>query len=156
MSGVAGRSGRRQTPTALKLLRGNPGKRRLPEDEPKPGAPASAEAPAWLDSEAREFWDTYAPRLIELGLLTELDVELFADACSAHSLMLRAQARVGTKLLKDGRPNPLIRVARDAREQKNRILGQFGFSPATRAKLNVPGKPKVDPFEELLSGRHKA
>ena len=43
--------GRKPKPTALKVLEGNPGKRPLNENEPKPERKAP-ECPSWLEPEA--------------------------------------------------------------------------------------------------------
>ena len=53
-----GKRGPRKTPTALRLLRGNPSGRKIPANEPAP-APLSehVQAPDWLDEPARREWD---------------------------------------------------------------------------------------------------
>ena len=47
--------GRKPTPTAIKDLEGNPGKRKLNENEPKPEKKAPA-CPKWLSKDARKEW----------------------------------------------------------------------------------------------------
>ena len=47
--------GRKPTPTAIKELEGNPGKRALNEREPKPQKKAPA-CPKWLEEEAKKEW----------------------------------------------------------------------------------------------------
>ncbi len=76
-----GRRGPRPQPTALRVLRGNPGKRPLNADEPKPASIASIAPPVWLDPTAAEAWRELAPRLQKLGLLTELDQQRFSMLC---------------------------------------------------------------------------
>ena len=51
--------GRPPVPTAIKRIRGNPGRYPLPEDEPKPprGIP---EAPEHLSELARKAWEGFA------------------------------------------------------------------------------------------------
>ena len=66
------------TPTAIRILRGNPGRRALPKDEPKPEAARSLDPPAWLDDAARAEWIDKAGMLDRLGLLTEADLDAFA------------------------------------------------------------------------------
>jgi phage terminase small subunit len=125
-------AGRPRKPTALKLLQGNPGKRRLNESEPMPPA-ASLEAPHWLKAAGRRVWEELAPPVQAEGLLTVLDVELFAHAC-----VQLAAARRSTRDKKS------LDVA-------NRILARFGFTPSDRARLNVNPRPP-DPFEDFLDG----
>jgi phage terminase small subunit len=65
---------RKAKPTALKVLEGNRGKRKLPKNEPKP-YPKVPDMPEGLDERAQETYKTLAPKLEKLGLLTEVTVE---------------------------------------------------------------------------------
>ena len=47
--------GRTPKPTAIKQLEGNPGKRQLNTNEPKPKQKAPT-CPKWLDDEAKKEW----------------------------------------------------------------------------------------------------
>lgn len=47
-------SGRKNTPTQLKVLNGNPGKRPLNQNEPKP-KPVMPECPSWLNGYAKKM-----------------------------------------------------------------------------------------------------
>ena len=47
--------GRKPTPTAIKELEGNPGKRPLNKNEPKPTKKAPP-CPKWLEPEAKKEW----------------------------------------------------------------------------------------------------
>ena len=64
--------GRTPKPTRLKMLTGNPGKRALNGNEPRPEA-AIPECPAELGPVARTEWDRLAGELAALRLLTNLD-----------------------------------------------------------------------------------
>ena len=66
-----GRRGPKPTPTALKILRGNPGHRPINADEPQPKPAKSLRPPAWLDPKAARIWRELGPRLHALGLLTD-------------------------------------------------------------------------------------
>ena len=65
-------AGRRPTPSHLKVMKGNPGKRALPSNEPQParGVPA---APRWLSKAARKHWKEIAAKLDEMGVLSHAD-----------------------------------------------------------------------------------
>lgn len=145
------RTGRPRTPTALHVLRGNPGHRRLSPDEPKPDAYTGA-CPAWLDRHGREFWRAYAPPLARLGLLTELDVPSFAAACERWSLYRRASAKLKRTFTHQTGPNGLVAkpesaIAKAALDGARAILSEFGFSPAARAKLGSRPPGEIDPLE---------
>jgi phage terminase small subunit len=64
--------GAKPTPTYLKLLKGNPGRRAV-RAEIAPAQPESVpEPPEFLSSFARDEWWRVAPELHRLGLLTVL------------------------------------------------------------------------------------
>ena len=50
-----GTRGRKPTPSAIKALEGNPGKRALNEREPRPEKKAPS-CPKWLEPEAKKEW----------------------------------------------------------------------------------------------------
>jgi phage terminase small subunit len=64
--------GRKPTPTALKLVAGNPGKRPLNRHEPKP-VTAIPTCPAHLMPTAKTEWKRLARYLHDLGVISELD-----------------------------------------------------------------------------------
>jgi len=70
-------TGPKLKPTAIKILEGNPGKRPLNLNEPKP-LQIAPECPDWLLDEAKKEWKRLAPELERLGLLTILDMAAFA------------------------------------------------------------------------------
>ena len=77
--------GRKPLPSNVVRLRGNPGKRRLNDAEPKPAARMPA-CPACLGEVASKEWLRLGKELAELGLLTGLDRNLLAAYCQAHAL----------------------------------------------------------------------
>ena len=139
------------TPNVLRLLRGNPSKRRI-RSEPAPSVPTSMPAPpSWLPSYAQDEWWTTGPELHRLGLLTVLDLMPFGAYCQAYHLWRTASevlARMAEKdpatsglLVKraDGNdgPNPLVGIARRAADDMVSLAGHFGMSPAARARISA-------------------
>ena len=61
--------GRKPKPTAVKQLEGNPGKRQLNANEPKPAARAPS-CPKWLEDDAKKEWRRLAKQMEQLGILT--------------------------------------------------------------------------------------
>jgi P27 family predicted phage terminase small subunit len=149
MTGQPGRSGRLPKPTQLKVLHGNPGKRQLNENEPKPETANAAAAPEWLDDVGREFWDEYAPELVKLGLLTLLDVPEFAAACEQHSLH-RKLMKIVMRAPAGKRAKELEPRARHALSNRDRILARFGFDPSSRSRLSVAPQKETDELERLM------
>jgi P27 family predicted phage terminase small subunit len=139
------------TPNVLKLLRGNPGKRRI-ADEPKPQIPETVpEPPPFLIGYAADEWYRVAPELHRLRLLTIADVMPFAAYCQAYMYWrtaAEALARMAEKdqvtlglLIKsqggDAIQNPLLGVARRAAADMVRYGGEFGLSPVARARISA-------------------
>lgn len=60
--------GRKPKPTAIKELEGNPGKRPLNANEPRPERKAPR-CPAWLDTEAKREWRRMGKVLEQMGML---------------------------------------------------------------------------------------
>ncbi len=93
MAGYPGKQGRKPTPTALKRLAGNPGKRPLNAHEPKPRA-VLPRCPAHLCPEARAEWKRISKKLHTLGLLTELDAAALALYCQAYGRWVLAEQKL--------------------------------------------------------------
>lgn len=91
-------------PTALKLLTGNPGGRKLNDREPEPKVLDDCTPPAYLSEAAREIWAEWAPKLTRNLLLTELDVEAFAQWCISIELARAAYKHVLEHGTVRGRP----------------------------------------------------
>ena len=120
-------AGRPPKPTALRILQGNAGKRRLNLAEPKPEL--GAKPPAWLCDAARFEWDALAPMLTRLGVLTEAD---------AHALAIYCTLLVAFKdAASEGKVQPTMAAELRA------YLGRFGLTPADRVRIKVePKKPE--------------
>ena len=82
--------GRKPTPTAIKELEGNPGKRALNDKEPKPQKKAPA-CPKWLEDEAKKEWRRLAKQMEQLGILTQVDMAAFAGYCQAYARWKEAE-----------------------------------------------------------------
>lgn len=158
---MAGR-GRPPTPTALKALRGNPGKRRGDDEgaEPMPEV-AVPTCPQHLDGTARGEWKRIVPELVKLGLLTVIDRTALAAYCVNYSRWLAAE-----KILKEQGltfttakgyvgQRPEVGIANTAMHQMRAFLSEFGMTPASRTRIKV--KPKEKPADEargFLFGRN--
>lgn len=155
-------AGRKPTPTNLKVLRGNPGKRPLNKDEPKP-PPIAPKCPSHLDKEAKKEWRRIAPELEKLGLLTRIDMAALAAYCQAYGRWIEAESMIRKHGMLVKTPNgfpvmsPFLTIVNKALDQMKSYLVEFGLSPSSRSRINLPGGEKeVDPFEEFLSRGKKA
>lgn len=152
--------GRKPTPTAIKKLEGNPGKRPLNTHEPKPPKKAPA-CPKGLLPEAKKEWNRLAGALQEMGVLTELDRNSFAAYCQAYARWKDAEdfmTKSGTTIFKTPsgywQQLPQVSIAQTYLKIMNRIAEQFGLTPAARSRIvagNGEGEP-ADDMEALLGG----
>lgn len=81
----------RKKPTALKKLEGNPGKRKLNEDEPKYPPLVLSEAPPDLDEDGRRMWFELGSQLVQIGTLQTVDTYSFWRYCDMFSRWLKTQ-----------------------------------------------------------------
>jgi P27 family predicted phage terminase small subunit len=143
--------GPQPTPTVIKLLRGNPGKRRIgrepelliPENVPEP--------PPFITGYACDEWWRVAPELHRFGLLTIGDVMLFAVYCAAYARWRTAEEVLAEMAKRDAvasglliqrtsgsaAQNPLIRIAANAAAEMVRFAGHFGMTPAARVRISA-------------------
>lgn len=158
--------GPRPTPTHLKLIRGNPGKRALNRNEPQP--PIPPEPPDFLMPTAKDEWHRIAGTLHALGLLTAVDTMPFAAYClsvarweqAEHALAAMAERDPTTAalMIKTGVGsvvmNPLLRVSMSAANDMVRYAAEFGLSPAARSRVANSLAAQIAPskFDGLLGG----
>jgi P27 family predicted phage terminase small subunit len=149
-------AGRKPQPTKLKEVKGNPGKRPLPKDEPKVSVEAP-EAPEHLSDEAAEHWDVVVRHLYEAGVMTALDADALAMYCEAYARWVDANAKIRKHGPVVKTPNgfpaqsPYLQVANKAFEQMRSILTEFGMTPSSRTRIsagNGDGK-NGNPFGQL-------
>ncbi len=120
----------RPTPTALKKLAGNPGKRAYNAHEilPSVGAPS---CPEWLPVDAKDEWNRIVPELDRLGVLTCVDNSILVGHCSTYAEIVGC--------IRSGEPLKAALLA-----QMRAYASELGLSPAARAKLAVPGRNHDD------------
>jgi len=149
--------GRRPKPSRLKLLTGNPGKRPLNADEPRPEV-AIPECPAELGPVAHREWDRMAPQLASLRILTQLDRAALAAYCGAYAMWAEATEAIqkfGTMVKSPtGYPvqSPYVSIANRQTEIMMRIASEFGFTPASRSRISAPPPNAPDLFSLVGGG----
>jgi P27 family predicted phage terminase small subunit len=146
--------GRRPTPTRLKMLAGNPGKRPLNADEPRPEI-AVPDCPIELGPVARTEWERLVGELAALRILTHLDRAALAAYCGAYAMWAEATEAIqkfGTMVKSPtGYPvqSPYVSIANRQAEIMMRIASEFGFTPASRSRISAP--PDNNVFGDLFS-----
>jgi len=152
-----GTRGRKPKPTAIKVLEGNPGKRPLNANEPKPEK-KSPKCPSWLEPEAKKEWRRMAKVLERLGVLTEIDAAAFAGYCQAYARWKEAEeflSKHGTIFKTPSgyiQQVPQVSIAQTYLKVMKDFCSEFGLTPAarTRIKVDVEEKSADDVMEKLL------
>ena len=145
--------GRKPTPTALKLLEGNPGKRPLNTREPKPQKKAPS-CPAWLEDEAKREWKRMAKVLEQMGLLTEMDMAAFAGYCQAYARWKEAEEFLTQHGSMVRTPNgylqqvPQVSIAQTNQKMMLKFCEQFGLTPSARSRI-IGSEGNADPADEM-------
>lgn len=143
-------SGRKPSPTALKLVKGNPGKRALNKKEAKLGL-AEPTPPEFLNTDAKVEWGRVVGTLYRAGLMTELDRAVLAAYCQAYGRWAQAERALSRMADKDeynralmvkthngtAIQNPLVGTANKAKADMVRYALEFGMTPSARSKVNA-------------------
>lgn len=152
--------GRKPTPTKLKVLRGNPGKRPLSKDEPQPPT-GDMDPPEWFDEIARQKWEHVYPILTDMKVLTQADYDVLCAYCDTYSKWLKA-----TKFIRENgvsieavnikgdivyKRRVEVDIESDCGKRLRMLMSELGLTPATRPKLkvNAPDQ-KGNKFREFL------
>jgi phage terminase small subunit len=148
--------GRRSTPTALKLLQGNPGHRPIGDvmtREPQPGRGGFREPPAHITGEARAFWYAQGPEFVKMGTLTDADWPVFEDLCLSHEekhqLTLRINELQTKKKLTGAESQELVTnrgIRRKAIEQFRKLSSEFGGTAVARPRIRLHSGQGEFPF----------
>ena|SRR5215831_17857054 len=147
---------RPRVPTALNILRGNPGHRPINGAEPKLPADPPLEPTNALDEEGLKEWRRLVPILVTAGLATPVDRAGLTGYCELWSRWIeldRLVRRDGMVIMRKGIPTPnrTVRVWLEVFGQLRTILGDFGLTPASRSRIRVDPptpKTKIDLFRE--------
>ena len=157
------RPGRKSKPTRLKLLRGNPGKRAINKNEPKPELAHNIKCPAWFGKIAKAEWNRITPELQRLKLLTIIDLKGLEAYCLTYQeyveseRVLAKEGRVYETVAKNGeqafRARPEVMISQKARQLLKGFLAEFGMTPSSRSGVSiVDNSGKNDAVEKLLFG----
>lgn len=144
--------GTKPTPTALKVFRGNPGKRKLNEREPRP-SPNFPPCPERLAGVARETWEKFSEALTACGVGTQLDGTALETLCEAYALYVEAAANVakgGAVWITSPKPgelptfvySPYWCVMKNQWKIVSTMLAEFGMTPSSRVNLEIETRPQ--------------
>lgn len=142
--------GRKKTPTVINFLRGNPGKRPINHEEPKPD-PLVAECPAELtDQVEREEWERTIVPAIRIGQITVAERALAIGHCVQWAVW-RSQVTEASQhphVIAAGKnkypmPNPARTMANATYQLLRQTDSDLGLTPTTRSRVQTKGAPST-------------
>lgn len=152
-------AGRKPKPTALKVVQGNAGKRKLNKSEPKPPQ-SKPKCPEWMKGVARRAFYELADELDMMKVITLADRKALELLCQTYAEWRQAVKKLDdhgsltyeSRNLQGGimiRTRPEVSIRNDAARRLISLLGEFGLTPASRSRVNVSALPDDDPFESF-------
>lgn len=146
-------AGRRPKSAALKLVTGNPGKRPVSQDEPKP-VPGTPEKPPFLRRWAGQEWDRLQALLEGELRLSKSDGPHLLGAAIAFEAALDFQSRAKQRGLPHDEWRRFKTGERIQWDTYRKFLNDLCIGPGTRARAKVGGRGKeTSKFEAFLSRR---
>jgi P27 family predicted phage terminase small subunit len=146
-------------PTAIRMQRGNPGRRPINTREPTPD-PLDLEAPASLSPAAAVEWARLAPMLAARGHVTAADRAAFIGYCVKFAQWdaLEAAARQAPFVVTAPSgypiPNPAIGMANKVFTLLLKAAAELGLTPSSRSRVQAVKEP--DAASPLAKLRAKA
>lgn len=148
-------------PNEIKVLEGNPGKRRI-KKSPKPERVLGLKCPKFLGKYGKAEWNRITPELAKLGMLTKIDHVALEMYCRHYQKWRESEDFLIEKgsiftvkepdvLDKDGKivkkggikyiqQLPQVSIAAQAAEFCRKMLAEFGLTPAARSRLEIQPK----------------
>lgn len=136
--------GRKKKPTALKLLAGNPGKRKLTKEFTL--ASFSLDVPEELltnkNKIAKEEWERNAPLLVSARILKKIDRTAMLVYCLAFQDFIQASRGLEKGyFIKNERGelqiSPYVKLQKNFFEQITKMCSELGLTPTSRCKLET-------------------
>ena len=161
--------GRRPLPTAVKSLRGNPGKRPLNANEPEAVA-GDPVMPAGLSEAAQQEFQRMLAHLRGMAVSTPVDATALAVYAVTYDIWMQAvqdinkngiqiedpiMGRQGSLEQNDviaykKKKNPAVQIAFEAKKTIKSYLSEFGGTPASRGKLHVDKPEEKDASDKFF------
>lgn len=157
--------GRKKTPTEIRELEGNPGKRPIPNSPKYP--PLDSTPPDFLDPDGRELWERITTANGSNGVIQETDWSLLLAMCQwwqvyrdamrdVVSVGIAVETRDNNKAV-DSVRNPNLMAAQAAYDRYLVAAKCFGIGPTERARLEVKADDgAMDPVDALRRSTLKA
>ena len=156
-------SGPKPKPTRLKILAGNPGKRPLNKQEPKPPAGKLPVAPPHLNRIAKKEWRRLAKDLHSCGVLTQVDTAVLGAYCQAYSRWVQAEDAIAEMAKRDqltnglmikttngnAIQNPLVGTSNKSANDMVRYAAELGMTPSARSRVTATETKSTNAFSDI-------
>lgn len=144
-------AGRKPDPIPLRILKGNPQKKPIPEHvKTEPKLPR---VPSWLDARGKREWRRIGKELLKLGLMSNMDFALLASYCDNYSIMIECRQHMakegGVVAYLAGRNTQTSMILTTYRASQNYIksvAAEFGLSPSARGRLEIVAAVEKDKY----------
>lgn len=151
--------GTKPMPQQLRMIRGNPDHKKLPDPAAELKVPLEEPTPPrHLSKDAKTEWQRIVRILFTLKLLTALDRAALAAYCQAYGRWAQAERKLAKEELAimttggNAIQNPLVGIANKAMADLVRYAVEFGMTPSARTRLQSQGGPaNENPFEAFRS-----
>lgn len=116
------------------------------------------------------MWKDLSGKLIALGMLTELDLFTLEILCEQYGIYRELKDAITHINTPSGRQKitlaqylagqnsqtiPEYAAMKSAFERYSMLLKEFGLSPASRSRMDIPREPpkEVDPMQSILNAK---
>lgn len=163
------KGGHNRKPKTQKIIQGTFRSDRNPKNEPEPEKLTEApRPPSSLNKFGKRLWKTITPKLIDLGVLTDLDLPVLEMACEAwgdykdlkESILKPINPETGKREKqtlgeymkgRNSQTMPEYTAMKQLYQIFKSYMAEFGVTPVSRNRITiVPKKEEKDPMEELL------
>lgn len=149
--------GRHKKPVELKIAQGNPGKRKLPKKKKEIETDLTFSPEITLDGYAKEYWDKLHDRLKTQGVLKitdTMELTMLAYYCGKFKELTDQLKGEEISCMSDkgnAYQNPLWGALNTCQDKIQKMLIQFGMTPAARADVFEELEQPENPFLEFTN-----
>ncbi len=129
----------------------------MPKREPQP-APGLPRCPRHVKGEARREWFRVLRDYGLTGAITRADRAALAAYCLLYARSIQVEALLegcplAIKTANGYIQNPLVRIADRTYAEMRAYAVEFGMTPSSRSRVQVPGEVEEDEFTKYLRER---
>lgn len=134
--------GRPAKPTKLKVIQGTLRPDRIKKNELSPDLLATLpDAPEYFTPQMVEIWQTKGEQLIRNGILSDLDIDMFATYCTELAMYIKCHddillnGSMYTNKQGTQKVRPIVSQANMHLKAVMQLSSMFGMTPATRTRV---------------------